>query len=226
MRQGTNNGRRPRGRPNRKHHGPSRSNNFESSGPEGRIRGNASQVYEKYLALARDATSGGDRVAAETFYQHAEHYFRIMNDSTDPQSGQSSPNHQAPSGAGYGSQDYRARHRGNGRDGADRPAGENRPPPPPPNDPATAPQPDIQALPEATPAVEIPIQSSASGDGVEDPAPGNPRPRRGQPAKRAADGGAEEPSGESRPRRGRPPKAKTSAPEEPGTSTEEPGSDA
>ncbi|MFQ6016944.1 MAG: DUF4167 domain-containing protein [Kiloniellaceae bacterium] len=78
-------GRRPRGRPNRRQHGGSpRSTNYDSNGPEGRIRGNAHQVYEKYVALARDALSSGDRVSAETYYQHAEHYFRILNDSTDP----------------------------------------------------------------------------------------------------------------------------------------------
>jgi hypothetical protein len=42
------------------------------------VRGNAWQVYEKYQALARDATSGGDRVSAENYLQHAEHYFRII----------------------------------------------------------------------------------------------------------------------------------------------------
>jgi hypothetical protein len=42
------------------------------------VRGNAWQVYEKYQALARDATSAGDRVTAENFLQHAEHYFRII----------------------------------------------------------------------------------------------------------------------------------------------------
>lgn len=52
---------------------------FDSNGPEGRIRGNAHQVMEKYLALARDASSQGDRVAAENYYQHAEHYFRLVN---------------------------------------------------------------------------------------------------------------------------------------------------
>jgi hypothetical protein len=50
------------------------------------VRGSAYQVYEKYVALGRDALSSGDRVAAETFFQHAEHYFRVLNDSTDPQS--------------------------------------------------------------------------------------------------------------------------------------------
>lgn len=84
MRQGPN-GRRPRGRPNRRPHGgPPRSSSYDSNGPEGRVRGNAHQVYEKYIALARDALSAGDRIAAETYYQHAEHYFRILNSSTDP----------------------------------------------------------------------------------------------------------------------------------------------
>ncbi len=85
MKPGTN-GRRPRGRPNRKQHsGHSRPNNFDSSGPEGRVRGNAHQVYERYLAMARDAVSASDRVAAETYFQYAEHYFRVLNASTDPQ---------------------------------------------------------------------------------------------------------------------------------------------
>ncbi len=83
MRQ-TTGGRRPRGRPNRKQHISSRNQTFDSNGPEVRVRGNAHQVYEKYLALARDATASGDRIAAEGFYQFAEHYFRILSDSTDP----------------------------------------------------------------------------------------------------------------------------------------------
>ncbi len=58
---------------------PSRNQVFDSNGPEGRIRGNAHQVLEKYLSLARDASSQGDRVAAENYYQHAEHYFRVIN---------------------------------------------------------------------------------------------------------------------------------------------------
>lgn len=99
MRQGPN-ARRPRGRTNRKHHsaGP-RSNSYDSNGPEGRIRGNAHQVFERYVALARDALSAGDRVSAETYYQHAEHYFRIINSSTDPQpNGQERPDRQGVNG--------------------------------------------------------------------------------------------------------------------------------
>jgi hypothetical protein len=51
---------------------------FESNGPEVKIRGNATQIHDKYLQLARDASSSGDRVRAENLYQHAEHYFRII----------------------------------------------------------------------------------------------------------------------------------------------------
>ncbi|MEQ8402437.1 MAG: DUF4167 domain-containing protein [Roseitalea porphyridii] len=98
MRQGSNSGRRPRGRTNRKQHGggQSRTHTFDSNGPDGRVRGNARQVYEKYLTLARDATSAGDRVAAEAYYQYAEHYFRILSDSTDPQSGNRRPEERQP----------------------------------------------------------------------------------------------------------------------------------
>jgi len=55
------------------------SSNFESSGPDVKIKGNAIQVHERYQALARDALSSGDRVAAENYLQHAEHYQRIIN---------------------------------------------------------------------------------------------------------------------------------------------------
>ncbi len=96
--QNSNGGRRPRGRTNnRKQHsgGQSRSGTYDSNGPDGRIRGNASQVYEKYVGLARDATSASDRIAAEAYYQHAEHYYRIVNDSTDPESPGSQRAHSA-----------------------------------------------------------------------------------------------------------------------------------
>lgn len=71
------NNKRARGRANRRAPNPNRS--YESNGPEGKIRGNANQVYEKYSQLARDALASGDPIAAEGFWQHAEHYYRIMN---------------------------------------------------------------------------------------------------------------------------------------------------
>jgi hypothetical protein len=57
---------------------PHRNQTFDSNGPSVKIRGNAYQVFERYIALAREASSSGDRIAAENLYQHAEHYFRIM----------------------------------------------------------------------------------------------------------------------------------------------------
>src|SRR5437899_8260419 len=58
---------------------PHRVQTFDSNGPSVKIRGNAYQVFERYVALAREAQASGDRVAAENLYQHAEHYFRVMN---------------------------------------------------------------------------------------------------------------------------------------------------
>src|ERR1044071_9978596 len=58
---------------------PHRIQTFDSNGPNVKIRGNAYQVCERYVALAREAQASGDRIAAENLYQHAEHYFRIMN---------------------------------------------------------------------------------------------------------------------------------------------------
>jgi len=64
---------------------PHRMQTFDSNGPSVKIRGNAYQVFERYIALAREASSSGDRIAAENLYQHAEHYFRIMNANGDGQ---------------------------------------------------------------------------------------------------------------------------------------------
>lgn len=51
---------------------------YESNGPDVKIRGTANHIAEKYIQLARDATASGDPVAAENYYQHAEHYFRLI----------------------------------------------------------------------------------------------------------------------------------------------------
>ena len=63
-----------------------RHQTFVSNGPDGvRVSGNGFTILEKYLNLARDASTGGDRIAAENFYQHAEHYFRIINANNEGQ---------------------------------------------------------------------------------------------------------------------------------------------
>jgi hypothetical protein len=68
---------RGRGRNNKPHHNMS-NRTLESNGPDVKIRGTAQHIYEKYLQLARDANSTGDRVVAESYLQHAEHYFRLL----------------------------------------------------------------------------------------------------------------------------------------------------
>ncbi len=75
-----NNKNRSRGRNNnggRKHLNPL-SRNYESNGPDVKVRGNAAHIAEKYVQLARDAHASGDSVMAENYLQHAEHYFRIV----------------------------------------------------------------------------------------------------------------------------------------------------
>jgi hypothetical protein len=91
MRNGQNNNKRMRNRNNNNNNNNNSNNNnnnrrgqnpmtrvFESNGPDIKIRGTASHVAEKYVQLARDARSSGDPVAAENYYQHAEHYFRLI----------------------------------------------------------------------------------------------------------------------------------------------------
>jgi hypothetical protein len=75
MRQGQQN-KRMRGR-NRKGPNPL-TRSYESNGGDVKIRGTALHIAEKYVQLARDAHSSGDRVAAENYFQHAEHYYRIL----------------------------------------------------------------------------------------------------------------------------------------------------
>ncbi len=108
---------RMRGRHNRgggpiRHHSGSggiplnRNHVFDSNGPDMRLRGTAQQLFEKYLQLGRDATSSGDRVTAESYFQHAEHYFRILNAMNQAaaqqaqQSGQNAPRQRGGEGEG------------------------------------------------------------------------------------------------------------------------------
>jgi hypothetical protein len=58
---------------------PQNNQTFDSNSPNIKIRGSAHQIFERYVALAREAAIADDRVAAENLYQHAEHYFRINN---------------------------------------------------------------------------------------------------------------------------------------------------
>ena len=92
MRSGLN-AKRSRGNRSNVRRGPGqhRSHSIDSNGPHVKVRGNASQIFEKYLTLARDATTAGDRIMAENYFQHAEHYYRVVNGDG---SGQRNPQHQ------------------------------------------------------------------------------------------------------------------------------------
>ena len=83
--------------------GPTRSQHFESNGPDVKVRGNAQQVVEKYLTLAREAATAGDPVMAENYYQHAEHYYRIQfaGDRSGPR-----PETPGPNGDGSADADF------------------------------------------------------------------------------------------------------------------------
>lgn len=122
---GRSGGRRPYSNP--------ANRSYDSSGPDVKIRGTASHIYEKYQSLARDASASGDRVGAENYLQHAEHYFRILNannanqnqnQSQAPNQPQSQPDqHAQPAYHGDAHGDGpNGRHRGNGQDAS---AGEN-----------------------------------------------------------------------------------------------------
>lgn len=121
---------------------PHRNQTFDSNGPGVKIRGNAYQVFERYIALAREAASSGDRIAAENLYQHAEHYFRIMNANgehygqaprpTTPADNEMAPEPDQPEQQGQGQQ----------TDGAAAAAEQQQP------HPGDQPQPDLSEPPQ------------------------------------------------------------------------------
>ncbi len=67
---------RNRNNSNKSHNG---NRQMESNGPDTKVRGSATQIHDKYVNLARDAAVSGNRVKAESYRQHAEHYLRLMN---------------------------------------------------------------------------------------------------------------------------------------------------
>ena len=76
-------GRGRRGNGNAQPNLPNRNTSYESNGPEVKLRGNAQQLNEKYLALAHDAAAAGERITAEAYTQFADHYFRLHQAAVD-----------------------------------------------------------------------------------------------------------------------------------------------
>jgi hypothetical protein len=121
--------------------------NFESSGPDVKIRGTAAQIAEKYMTLARDASSAGDIVMAENYLQHAEHYNRIIM-AAQAQAAAASMGHQGVEN-GHGGMNGSS-HRNSGEGG---PAMRDQPQPH--FNPQPAPQPQPQAQPQPQPQPQI-----------------------------------------------------------------------
>jgi hypothetical protein len=101
---------------NRRNHNPL-TRVYESNGPDVKIRGTANHVAEKYLQLARDAQSSGDPISAENYYQHAEHYFRLIA-AAQEQFRQNNPQFQQPRPEGGGDH-FPPRNEDNFEDGDD-----------------------------------------------------------------------------------------------------------
>ena len=118
-----------------------RNHVFDSNGPDVRIRGTSQQLFEKYLQLGRDATSSGDRVMAEGYFQHAEHYFRILNAMNQAAQQGGQPNGQQQQRRNYNGEDGVNGNQAEPGDGMD--ADDDR------NMPGTGDQPDTREIPIA-----------------------------------------------------------------------------
>lgn len=161
---------------------------FDSSGPEGKVRGTPQQIIDKYNQLARDAQLSGDRVATENFQQHSEHYTRMLAEAMREQEARREAQEAQHRERQQQHQQQRAE-----RD--DRGAGEQ------PQQPSQQqPQPDVQRQPDrspppaqAGPASDVIDMEDDTGSGLVEtpeskpaPKPRNRRPRKPAPP---ADGG-------------------------------------
>src|ERR671931_109773 len=104
MRNGQNQNKRMRGRNHHRKNQNPMSRVFESNGPDVKIRGNPSHIAEKYVQLARDAQASGDPISAENYYQHAEHYYRLIA-AAQEQFRQNNPHLARPEGEIQGARD-------------------------------------------------------------------------------------------------------------------------
>ncbi|KPH88393.1 hypothetical protein GLUCOINTEAF2_0201593 [Komagataeibacter intermedius AF2] len=129
-----------------------RNHVFDSNGPDLRVRGTAQQLFEKYLQLGRDASSTGDRVMAEAYFQHAEHYFRILNAMTQAAQQSQQERQERMAARQQRPADNRQPSDASSEDAAEQPASQ-----PQAAEPAeTAPQPTVASEPAPAPAPRAP----------------------------------------------------------------------
>ena len=188
-----------RGRNQRRRQGVNPNRALDSNGPDVRIRGTANQIYDKYQALARDASSAGDRIKAESYLQHAEHYFRLirsMQAQQQPQVQNAAPGDEADAEQPVLDDEEeprrpkRKRRAANGAAAGDGdvangdPAEEGAE-----NAAAVIEQPTVEAAPDPAPAVESAADKADAGEEKQPAAEKKPRRRRTtrRPTKRAED---------------------------------------
>ncbi len=164
MRQGQQ-GKRPRGR-GRKNPNPL-TRSYESNGGDVKIRGTALHIAEKYQQLARDSQASGDRVGAENYLQHAEHYFRIVSAAQQQQQQQQAARAEAGEQAA-------ADNRGNGAANGHTNAGDGQD-----QQPAVAAKPADETAPDARASAEAGTADEGSGEAP--PRRAQRGPRRRQP---------------------------------------------
>ncbi len=153
---------------------------FDSSGPEGKVRGTPQQIIDKYNQLARDAQLSGDRVALENFQQHAEHYMRMLGEAQREQDSRREQQEQQNRERQAERDRERAERQERESNGGQQGGGGN--------DPSAAPQPDVidpSAAGEDSGLVETPETASAE---ERKPKPRTRRkPRKPEPDSEGAD---------------------------------------
>ncbi len=190
---------------------------FDSSGPESKVRGTPQQIIDKYNQLARDAQLSNDRVAAENFQQHAEHYLRMLNEAQrEIDTRREEQERQNRERQAERDRERTERLERQEREASEAASGEG-------------PQPEIQdprdavtdASADNSGLVDTPEGQTAPQDGAEPKKAPTRKPRSRKPAapKEGAEGSGEakadaKPEGEAKPKRSRKPKPKPEGPQE------------
>ena len=158
---------------------------FDSSGPEGKVRGTPQQIIDKYNQLARDAQLGNDRVAAENFQQHSEHYTRLLSEAQREQNERREQQEREQEARREQQGERRDRNNQNRNEGQQQQPG------------SADKQPEVQEQPEVTQSADvIDVSDDADAGLVETPESAPPKPRRGRKPKAQqpeADGSASAP---------------------------------
>ncbi|MEM8631150.1 MAG: DUF4167 domain-containing protein [Pseudomonadota bacterium] len=149
---------------------------FDSSGPEGKVRGTPQQIIDKYTQLARDAQLSNDRVAAENFQQHAEHYTRLLGEATrEAEARREQQEAQQRDRQQQNQQAREQQQRAPEPEPQPQPEAQQQPKPAAFDDPGAAPQPDII---DAAGEADSGLVETPESRPVEDAAPAPEKPAR------------------------------------------------